>query len=241
VRVKAVIAYDGSAFYGFQRQTSTLQTVTRAIEDALRTLQIHSPIIGSGRTDRGVHATGQVIHFDLPDYWRDLDKLKAILNRRLKTIFFRKITVVSDNFHARFDAKKRLYRYLFKTTQPSLFERNYLSYYPKDFKSTQLHKALHCFEGEHDFACFHKTGSQIHTTVREIYRAGYYRHGGLHIIYFEANGFLRSQVRMMVEASMQCAQGTLSINALEEKLENQGEAMKRLAPSEGLYLAKVTY
>jgi len=80
MRVKATIAYDGSAFYGFQRQTNTPQTVTGQIEAVLKQLHIDTQIVGSGRTDRGVHATGQVIHFDLPDYWQDLEKLRTICN-----------------------------------------------------------------------------------------------------------------------------------------------------------------
>ena len=72
MRVKAVITYDGSSFLGFQKQKSTTQTVTYAIEEALSSLHITGVITGSGRTDAGVHATGQVIHFDLPDFWTDL-------------------------------------------------------------------------------------------------------------------------------------------------------------------------
>ena len=72
MRVKAVISYDGSAYQGFQKQTSTKLTITGAIEEALASLQINASIVGSGRTDAGVHATGQVIHFDLPEFWRDM-------------------------------------------------------------------------------------------------------------------------------------------------------------------------
>jgi tRNA pseudouridine38-40 synthase len=241
MRVKAVIAYDGSAFYGFQRQTSTPLTVTRAIEEALKGLQIDTSIVGSGRTDRGVHATGQVIHFDLPYFWRDLEKLRHILNRRLDHIFFRKITAVSETFHARFHATKRLYRYIFKTTPLCLFERNYLSSYQEGFDTEKLKDALQLFVGEHDFRYFHKRGSDIHTTVRTVYRADYYSYKGLHIIRFEANGFLRSQVRMMVDAAMLCAQGALTRETLREQIDANTQVTTRLAPPEGLYLAKIYY
>jgi len=131
MRVKAVIAYDGSGYKGFQKQTTTDKTVTAAIEKALRSLQINSSIVGSGRTDAGVHASGQVIHFDLPEFWSDLDKLKLNLNRKLTEIQFKHISSVSHDFHARFSAKKRLYRYVFKTQKPSIFEQKYISYYPR--------------------------------------------------------------------------------------------------------------
>lgn len=240
MRVKAVIAYDGSSFEGFQRQKRTENTVTTAIEQALRTLQIDSEITGSGRTDAGVHATGQVIHFDLPYYWHDLRKLRYVLNRRLETIAFKHISSVSETFHARFDARKRVYRYLFKTTKPTLFERNYVSHY-RAFDPDILTRALQIFEGAHDFVYFHKTGADPHTTCRHIYRADYRTFGAYHAIYFEANGFLRSQVRMMVAAAMQCANGELDLTALKRQLAGKARYTTSLASGKGLYLARVLY
>jgi len=241
MRVKAVIAYDGSAFYGFQRQKSTPLTVTHTIEKALRSIQIDTPVVGSGRTDRGVHATGQVIHFDIPDFWPDLEKLKQILNRKLDAVSIRSLRHASNDFHARFDAKRRCYRYLFKTSEPSVFERKYLSFYPPVFHTDKLREALSLFEGEHNFRYFHKTGSQPHSTVRHIYRSHYYRHKNVHVITFEANGFLRSQVRMMVEGAMRYAQGRWSKTALLQQLSATHQSMVQPAPAEGLYLAKIYY
>jgi tRNA pseudouridine38-40 synthase len=241
MRVKAVIAYDGSLFQGFQRQRSTINTVTTAIENALKSLQINAAITGSGRTDAGVHATGQVIHFDLPLFWTDLAKLKSILNRKLVKIQFRDLSFVEDGFHARFSAKNRRYRYLFKTKPLSVFEKDYLAFYPPSFNIKILQKALKMFEGEHDFLCFHKTGSPTHTTVRTIYQARYYTYKEYHIITFQANGFLRSQVRMMVEAAMQCAQGKILLETLHRQIESHEGRCSQLAPAPGLYLAKITY
>ena len=239
-KVKAVISYDGSVYLGFQKQKSTTKTVTHAIEEALNSLHIKSSIVASGRTDAGVHATGQVIHFNLPDFWSDLNKLKTNLNRKLKDIEFKHISKVHHDFHARFSAKKRLYRYVFKTSKPSVFEQKYISYYP-NFDSGLLKKALGCFEGEHDFSYFHKTGSITHTTVREIYKTEYKERKGYHFIYFQANGFLRSQVRMMVEASMLCAREEITLEQLIRQIEGQEKHTTRLASPEGLYLARVQY
>ena len=239
-RVKAVISYDGSVYLGFQKQKSTTKTVTHAIEKALNSLHIKSSIVASGRTDAGVHATGQVIHFNLPGFWSDLNKLKTNLNRILKEIEFKHISLVKDDFHARFSAKKRLYRYVFKTSKPSVFEQKYISHYP-NFDAKLLEKALACFEGEHDFNYFHKTGSITHTTVREIYKTEYKAHKGYHFIYFQANGFLRAQVRMMVEAAMLCAKGEMTLKQLSEQIECQEKHTSKLAPPEGLYLARVQY
>jgi len=240
MRVKAVIAYDGSAYQGFQKQTTTDKTVTGAIEKVLRSLQIDSSIVGSGRTDAGVHATGQVIHFDLPEFWSDLDKLKLNFNRKLTEIQFKHISSVSHDFHARFSAKKRLYRYVFKTEKPSVFEQKYISYYP-EFDTKLLTQTLALFAGEHDFNYFHKTGTVTHTTIREIYQVDYVQRNNYHYIYFQANGFLRSQVRMMVEAAMQCARGEMTAKQLLEQIECQEKHTTRLAPPEGLYLAKINY
>jgi len=239
-KVKAVIAYDGGYFQGFQKQKSTPNTITGAIERTLRSLGIHSSILGSGRTDAGVHATGQVIDFQIPSFWTDLNKLKFELNRKLRYISFKHITFVSDDFHSRFSAKKRVYRYVFKTTVPSIFEKNHIAYYPK-FDKKLLIEALKTFEGEHDFSNFIKTGSITHTNIRHIFKAHYKPYNNYHIIYFEANGFLRSQVRMMVEAAMQVALGDWEIKELEEQLELKKRYLTKIAPPEGLYLARIIY
>jgi len=240
MRVKAVIEYDGSKFYGFQKQNSTPYTVTTQLELALKSIKIDSSIVGSGRTDRGVHASGQVIHFDIPSFWENISKLKYVLNQKLKSIKIKHITKVDTNFHARFSAKKRVYRYIFKTSSLSVFEQNYISYYPP-FDASKLHLALKLFIGQHDFALFYKTGSLTHTTIRTIYNSRYIKRGDYHYIYFEANGFLRSQVRMMVDASMQVAKGELSINELKTQIKTIHQYSTRLAPPSGLYLAKIIY
>ncbi|HFQ62206.1 MAG TPA: tRNA pseudouridine(38-40) synthase TruA [Epsilonproteobacteria bacterium] len=239
-RVKAVIAYDGSVYFGFQKQTNTSKTITSDIEKALHALHIHTSIVGSGRTDAGVHATGQIIHFDIPQYWNDLKKLMLNLNRKLDTIQFKHITFAPCDFHARFWAKKRLYRYVFKTSKPSVFEKKYISHYDS-FNPAVLIKALSLFEGKHDFDFFRKTGTLTHTSIREIYRTKYLQQGAYHFIYFEANGFLRSQVRMMVDAAIRCAKGELSYSNIEEQLACHTKHTTKLAPPEGLYLARIIY
>lgn len=240
MRVKAVIAYDGSAFEGFQRQTRTPRTVTTAIEAALTNLGIPSPITGSGRTDAGVHATGQVIHFDLPDYWHDLSKLQTHLNGQLEAIAVKHISSVPDNFHARFDARKRIYRYLLSETPPSVFERRYIAHVP-DLDFHKLQHALALFEGTHDFGYFKKSGSETRDDIRTIYRTRFMQIGKYHAVYFEANGFLRAQVRMMLAAAFAVSRGELTPDQLREQLEMKNRHITHLAPPEGLYLARVLY
>lgn len=240
MRLKAVLSYDGSFFQGFQKQITTKNTITTSLESALRSLHINSGIVGSGRTDAGVHATGQVIHFDLPDFWNDLKKLQWELNRKLRHIRIKHITPVDETFHARFSAKRRIYRYLFKQKSPSLFEENYVAHYP-DFDPVRLEKVLKAFEGKHDFRYFYKTGSDIHTTEKTIYRAQYERLGDYHVLYFEANGFLRAQVRMMIDAAMRCASSQITWEMLEEQINGTQRHTTSLAPASGLYLARILY
>ncbi len=240
MRVKAVLSYDGSFFQGFQRQTKTKNTITTSLESALRSLHIDSDIVGSGRTDAGVHATGQVIHFDLPDYWTDREKLRRELNRKLQHIRIKHITQVDETFHARFSAKRRVYRYIFKQNTPSLFEENYVAHY-SNFDPPHLEKILKAFEGKHDFRYFYKTGSNIHTTEKTIYRAQYRQFGNYHALYFEANGFIRAQVRMMIGAAMLCASEQITLEMLREQIGGAYRHTTSIAPASGLYLARVLY
>lgn len=232
--------YDGGHFQGFQKQKSTPNTITSAIETALKSLGIHSEIRASGRTDAGVHATGQVIDFEVPNYWNDLTKLKRALNQKLTHISIKHLSWVDEHFHSRFSAQKRLYRYVFKTTTPSVFEAPYISHYPT-FDTELLTQALKVFEGEHDFSNFIKTGSVTHTNVRTVYRAYYKPYRNYHFIYFQANGFLRSQVRMMVEGAMRVALDKWSIEALQKQLDLEEKSMTKLALPQGLYLARINY
>ena len=238
--IKAVVAYNGNYFLGFQKQKSTPKTVTSNIEETLKSLNIDSSIVGSGRTDAGVHATGQVINFYIPNYWNDLTKLQRELNRKLEHIYIKKLSCVDKNFHSRFSAKRRIYRYVFKQKKPSIFEESYISFYP-NFNSNKIIDALKLFEGEKDFKFFHKTGSTTHTTIREIYKTRYIKRGDYHFIYFEANGFLRAQVRMMVEIVMLYANNKLTLKELQEQIEAKKRYTNALAKPQGLYLARILY
>jgi tRNA pseudouridine38-40 synthase len=234
MRIKAIVSYDGGFFQGFQKQTNNNLTITSAIESALRSLHIDGNIVGSGRTDAGVHASGQVIHFDLPHFWNDMAKLRYELNRKLKHIYIKHITQADPNFHARFWAKRRIYRYIFKQKKPSLFEEKYVAHY-SSFDPSKLQDAIEAFEGEHDFCYFCKTGSNNHNTKRRVFTTRYKQFGDYHILYFEANGFLRGQVRMMIGAAMKCASGDITLQILAEQINGTHCHVISLAPASGLY------
>ena len=240
MRIKAVIQYDGSRFDGFQCQKHTKNTITYKLYQALKKIGIESRVIGSGRTDKGVHATAQVVHFDVPSYWEDLLRLQTYLNRHLAPfIQIRSLQKVPDTFHARYSAKKRAYRYIVSKKELSVFEAAYKTYAPLNIQLTR--KALELFEGEHDFALFMKTGSDTKSTIRTIYTARVYEHKSDYILYFVANGFLRSQIRMMVDFLFKLSQDRLSLWQLQMQVATKERFSTSLAPPNGLYLCRVIY
>ncbi|OHE03152.1 MAG: tRNA pseudouridine synthase A, partial [Sulfurimonas sp. RIFCSPLOWO2_12_FULL_34_6] len=161
MRCTLTIAYNGTDFLGSQTQKSSKNTVLGQIEHVLKEINIDSKVIASGRTDRGVHATGQVCHIDLPPFWSDLQKLTKILNEMLPpSIHVKNIKAVDDSFHARYSAKKRLYRYVIKEAQSNPFEDNFVTFLDSvDFET--LKKNIKLFQGEFDFKNFMKSGSDI--------------------------------------------------------------------------------
>ena len=238
-KVKAIISYDGTKFQGFQRQKHTQNTVAGEIEKVLKSLIIDTKIVGSGRTDRGVHALNQVISFKIPIFW-DLEKLKQILNQKLKSIYIKNILKVKENFNARFSAKSRSYIYIFKTKKPSIFEENYISHH-NNFSPTLLKEVLKIFKGEHNFLLLSKKGSNPSSTIRTIYISKYKKYKNYHIIYFKANGFLRSQVRLLTKTSILYAQNKISKEDILNQLTLKEQKVKNLAPPNGLYLSKIYY
>ncbi len=241
MKVKLTLAYDGSAFMGSQVQTSTAQTVMGTLERALRNLGIGDTPVASGRTDRDVHATRQIVHLTLPPFWSDLDKLRALLNHHLPSaLHVRRIAVVDDTFHARFGARKRTYRYLITTREPNPFEARFVTFTPT-FNPQTLCEAMRLFEGEHDFIHFMKTGNDTHTSVRKIVKTRCYYHRGYWVLIFEGNGFLRSQIRLMVGFLLQINQGVLNTQMLLEQLTCKQVHSRDLAPAQGLYLCNISY
>ena len=236
MRAKLTITYNGTTFLGSQIQKSSPNTINGNIQSLLKELNIDTKVIASGRTDKGVHATGQVIHIDLPPFWEDLNKLKRVMNEMLpSSIMIKNIIKVNDDFHARFGAKKRVYRYIIKDTNSNPFEANLISFY-EDIDFNKIQKNIKLFEGEFDFLYFQKTGSEVKSTIRKIYKANAYKHKNFIVLYFEANGFLRSQIRLMVSS-------LLSLDALEikEQLELKTKHNVKPAKCNGLYLAKIKY
>jgi len=215
-------------------------TVHGTIEKALHKLNIISEVLHAGRTDKGVHAINQVISFNVPDFW-NIDKLLTEMNKILHPeIHIKKLSKVSTDFNPRFDAKKRSYRYILNPNF-SPFNANYTTYYPKKIDINLLKKALKYFEGEHDFEYFAKTGSSVNNYIRTIYKTNIYKYRNLTVIKIEGNGFLRGQIRIIIDFLLKINEGKLSIEDLKKQLSKKELVSKHLATPNGLYLERIWY
>ncbi|RXJ85582.1 tRNA pseudouridine(38-40) synthase TruA [Arcobacter sp. CECT 8985] len=239
MNTKFVISYDGSLYQGSQTQPNGLSVEDKILE-VFKVININSKIILSGRTDKDVHATGQVFNAVLPDYWTNLDKLKQILNRHLPlSIRVNKINFVSDEFHSRFHAKKRVYRYVL-TTKPTAFNSKYLTAID-NIDENKIKEAIKLFIGIHDFEYFHKKGSAKENLVREIFDTSFYKYKDIYVFKFVANSYLRSQIRLMVGFLLKINDGKLTKEDLLLQLKKKKHIYKTPASPYGLYLARVYY
>jgi len=242
-KIKLTISYDGSKFNGFQIQNNNrkITTVAGHITKHLKKINIDTKLVGSGRTDSGVHATAQVIHCDIPAFWSDLDKLKLKLNQMLdESVHVKKIERANDEFHARYSAKKRLYRYILYTGQYQPFYAPY-ALHVESLDTHKLNEILKQFIGIYDFKYFKKPGSITKTDTREIFKAGAYTHKDFTIIYFLGNSFLRSQIRMMSDFALKTMEDEFDILQLKEQLNIKKIHSTNIVPASGLYLSKIFY
>ena len=240
MKIKVTFSYDGTLFYGSQIQPD-YPTIHSKLLEVLKILNINTSLDFSGRTDKGVHAFKQIVSCIIPNFWKDLNKLQIALNKQLpNSILIRNIQEVDDNFHARFSAKKREYRYLITSKKISPFNTNYISYY-ETINVEKINSALKLFIGVHDFEYFSKKGSDPLSTVREIYTITLYKFENIYVLNFKANSYLRSQIRMIVDFIMKISSGKLTLNDLQDQLDRKRLISWTLAPSNGLYLSKIHY
>lgn len=242
-RWKCVCAYDGGHFGGWQSQPGG-NSVQDAIELRLRQIFARDMRIhGSGRTDAGVHALGQVFHFDAA--WRhDPGKLLSALRDRLPpALQIKSVRAVSDDFHARFRASGKRYEYRLHRGDADPFTRPYCwpVYRPLDLEAMRSAAAI--LQGHHDFRAFTAlNGSARENTVRELRRLELHRRGRLVRITAEADGFLYKMVRSLVGVLVGVGEGKLAPSQVREILASrQRTALVQTAPPQGLFLMKVFY
>ena len=240
MNLKFTLAYDGSLFQGSQKQPNGL-TVEDKLLKAFKKINIETNIVLSGRTDKEVHATGQVFNCIVPDYWEDFFKLKEVLNKNLpSSIKISKISKVNEDFHSRFHAKKRVYRYLITTKPTTPFNDKFITYV-KDIDKELLQEAIKEFIGIYDFKYFHKTGSDKELTKREIFDTKFYKYKDIYVFQFTADSYLRSQIRLMVGFLLAINNKKLTIEDLKKQLNLEKNIFKTPAKANGLYLAKIKY
>ena len=232
MKIALIYSYDGSLLSGSQSQPHQ-NTAEDILKNAISHAGLFDKVITSSRTDRGVHALNQVSVTKCLDFW-DLGRLKELINRHARPILdIKKIEVASENFHPRFDAKARSYRYILNHSKFSPFLANYC-YFCDEIDLKRLNLALLKFKGINDYRNFMKTGSDTKSSVREIYKAYAFRYKNLTVIKFKANGFLRSQVRLMIaNALKECQKG------VEFSLDSPNTRIP--APPNALYLERVFY
>lgn len=240
MNAKFLMSYDGSLYKGSQKQPNR-QTIEDKLLLAFKRINIDTKIILSGRTDKEVHATGQVFNCVIPDFWKDFSKLKDTLNQQLpSSIRIHNIKKVADDFHSRFHAKKRVYRYLVTTKNITAFNNKFITQ-TKNINESKIQEAIKEFIGVHDFEYFHKQGSEKDVTIREIYDTKFYKYKDIYVFKFTANSYLRSQIRLMVGFLLKISEGKLSIDDLKTQLSKKENIHRLPALANGLYLAKVIY
>lgn len=243
-RVALVIQYLGNRFHGWQRQPQH-QTVQEEIEKALESV-LHRPVIlhGAGRTDAGVHAAAQVAHFDAPSLipahrWAD------ILNHRLSDgIVIRASAAVDGDWHARFSALWRRYRYtIYTEARPNLFVQPFAwHYYQAPLDETLIQAALDPLVGRHHLAAFHRAGSDRPHSWVDVHAAECVRRGSFIQIELQASGFLYGMMRLLVGMLVEVGRGWRSPMQFTQLWTDQRrDEVKYAAPPQGLCLLRVGY
>ena len=240
-RYKIIVEYDGTDFVGWQIQPEG-RTVQGEIEKALLEFgEGGIDITGAGRTDTGVHALGQVAHFDLKNDI-ELYKLLPALNAKTpEDIIIKNIEITNPDFHARYDASWRKYLYILAKS-PSAIGRRFSWLPPFEYKLDVLQSVANDILGEHDFSGFCKLKSQRENTVCNVMLSAWTENQQQVVFEIMADRFLHSMVRLLVGTMLDIARGRFEPDAILEILKS-GDVTKAgtSAPPQGLFLAEVGY
>lgn len=242
MRYKCTVAYVGTAYAGFQSQKNA-PTIQDEIERALAQIfQESIRIIGASRTDQGVHAYGQVFHFDAKEM--EMWRLQRALNSLLpKTIRIQNVQKVGKDFHARFSVLEKTYLYVINTGpyDPFMQDRAYQRNYPLD--CAKMKEVANLYIGTHDFGSFNTAPYALYPDqVRCIRECKVIQKGSRYIIEVTGNGFLRHMVRIMVGTMVDVARGHSTVSEVEEMLRHPTKSKRRYnIDAGGLYLLKICY
>lgn len=242
--IKMTIEYDGSRYKGFQRLKDNEMTIQGKIETVLSKMTDENiEIIGSGRTDMGVHAHGQVANFKTNCEY-SVEKMRKYLYEYLpEDIVVKELEEVDERFHSRYNVKSKVYLYKIDNNKcHKVFSRKYATHVEKKLDLDLMREASKYFIGEHDFTSFVSSKSKKKSNVREIYSISIQEKNELIEIYIEGNGFLYNMVRIIVGALIEVGHKKKSPMDIKTMLENKDRSQSsETAPSKGLSLYKVKY
>ncbi len=243
MNVRLTIEYDGTEYRGWQVQSGG-PTVQGVLEEALAVLlKQRVRVHGSGRTDAGVHALGQVADFACPE-GRDLARLQRSLNALTPDdITVKAAEAALPSFDARRDARRRVYEYrLWNHPWRSVFNDRYSWHVARPLRVDAMREALAALEGEHDFSCFRAAGCGAATAVRRVYHNELYRWEEHWVYRIEATGYLRHMVRNIVGTLVEVGLGERDAGDLSALIDGRDRTLAGpTAPARGLFLVEVRY
>jgi tRNA pseudouridine38-40 synthase len=241
---KITIEYDGTAYHGWQRQAED-RTIQGEIEKALMTMTGNAvTLTGSGRTDAGVHAFGQVANFRCHTALDSVVFQKGLNSLLPKDIVITMCTQVSVNFHARYDVKNKSYHYrILNRNLPAAIFRQYAWHIPKKLDLDAMATSLHYIIGTHDFKAFEGTGSPRANTVRSIMHADLEKMDDGYLIFkIQGNGFLKFMVRNIIGTLVDVGLGKITPDDFNNILLSKDRSLAGVtAPAHGLFLMQVDY
>ena len=242
---KMTVSYDGSRYYGWEHQPDrdTIQGKLEAVLEIMCGEFID--VIGAGRTDAGVHALNQVAHFDIPYHLSNESMRKALNSILPLDILIKKAELVDNDFHARYSAHRKTYRYRVDQGEfVNPFKRNYTSHFKYPLNLEKMRKAANDLVGTHDFTSFVASGSQAKSNVRTIENITIRRDELRNEVVFDftGNGFLYNQVRIMVAFLLEIGSNQRPVDDVSRVLTAKDRTLARMtAPASGLYLVNVDY
>lgn len=242
-RFAACVEYDGAGFSGWQRQHGA-RTVQEAVEHALSFVADHGVgVVCAGRTDAGVHATGQIVHFDSRARRSAYGWLRGSNSRLPNDVAIHWVREVDYRFHARFKAVRRRYRYVLlnQRVRPALL-RSQVAWEFRDLDPERMATAAACLVGRHDFSAFRAAACQSRNPVKTLHRLEVTASGRWIALDLEADGFLHHMVRNIAGVLMSIGRGEREVGWCREVLESRDRRAGGVtAPAAGLYLAGVDY
>ncbi|MBI1871124.1 MAG: tRNA pseudouridine(38-40) synthase TruA [Chlamydiae bacterium] len=244
---KMVLAYDGTNYSGWQIQKGAL-TIEEVLEKAIHAITREKVrVMGSGRTDAGVHALGQVAHFRSKTQLSPSQLKRAVNSKLPSDIRILKLEEVPLNFHAQYWVKTKIYRYqIWNGEELPVFERDFLLYHPEKLDVMSMKRASRLLLGRHDFSSFgvnrHLKGGRKENSVRMMKKAIVKKKGFYVTIELEADGFLYKMVRSIVGTLLAVGEGKLTPDDFKKILsEKNRSSAGQTAPPQGLFLVKVKY